>query len=97
MGANPTVDQLRLLNELVLRGPATTGELAHTIAQTPSGAAHLLLPLQLEGIVFRNRALNDTYVTWELTNYGREWLAKNYPAAVIQPTQIVKALIPVEV
>ena len=96
MSANPTVDQLRLLNELVLRGPATTGELAHTIAKTPSGAAHLLLPLQLEGIVFGNRALNDTYVTWELTNYGREWLAKNYPAAVIQPTQIVRPLIPVK-
>ncbi|QPB11260.1 hypothetical protein [Providencia phage PSTNGR1] len=29
-------------------------------------------------------------VTWELTNYGREWLVKHYPAAVIQPAPIVK-------
>lgn len=90
MSANPTVDQLRMLNELVLRGPATTSGLARTIAKTPAGATHLLLPLQLEGIVFRTRAINDPHVTWELTNYGREWLAKRYPDAAIQPTPIVK-------
>ena len=90
MSANPTVDQLRLLNALVLRGPATTGDLSRTIAKTPSNVAHLLLPLRLEGIVFSTRAVNDPHVTWELTNYGREWLVKRYPDAVIQPAPIVK-------
>lgn len=90
MSANPTVDQLRLLNALVLRGPTNTGDLARTIAKTPRVVAHLLLPLRLEGIVFSTRAVNDQHVTWELTNYGREWLVKNYPAAVIQPAPIVK-------
>lgn len=85
MSANPTVDQLRLLNALVLRGPATTGDLARPIAKTPSGVSHLLLPLRREGIVFSTRAVNDQHVTWELTTYGREWLVKNYPAAVEPP------------
>lgn len=85
MSSNPTVDQLRLLNALVLRGPATSSELARSVSKTPSGVAHLLLPLRLEGIVFSTRAVNDPHVTWELTNFGREWLGKNYPAAVEPP------------